>query len=236
MHVQNKPLLFGLLAGALGLWMLLSWDPVAREELDEDADAMTQPEPTSAPEPAAPPAAAAAPEQQPQQAEAPKEDPEPADQEPTDEAPVGDSPSGIKLVQASREELDKANLPPPSPSGPLKELQKEFESSARDASSSALEAKIEHAFKLQGVPPELLESAVCHGDTCRVRARWTPERAGGFTVAVTSLAVNMVAKEGEEQPAFDRNFAVGEAGERNSNGERSIDIYIRKRAAEPAKP
>ena len=225
--MQNKPLLFGLLAGAVGLWILLSWDPVAREELE------ATPEPT--PEPAATPAAAPPlapqpqPQPQPQLAEAPAHDPEPAAQEPAEEAPAGDPP-GIKLVQASREELDKANLPPPSASGPLQELQKEFEGAARDASSSALEARIGEAFKLQGVAPELLESAVCHGETCRIRARWTPERAGGFTVAVTSLAVNMVPKEGAEQPPFDRNFAVGPAGDRNSNGERTIDIYVRKRA------
>ena len=230
--MQNKPLLFGLLAGAVGLWILLSWDPVAREELD---DATTQPEPE--PAPAAPPAAAPTPPQQPQPqlAEAPKHEPEPAPQEPqeqTEEAPAGDPP-GIKLVQASKEELDRANLPPPSASGPLEALQKEFESAARDASSSALEGKIGEAVQLQGVAPELLESAVCHGETCRVRARWTPERAGGFTVAVTSLAVNMVPKDGDEQPAFERNFAVGPAGERNSNGERSIDVYVRKRATKP---
>jgi hypothetical protein len=221
--VQNKPLLFGLLAGAIGLWLLLSWDPVAREELEDDASTEIEP----APEPA-PPAATPPPVQQPQQAEAPTHEPEPAPEEPAAEAPVGDTPSGIKLVQASREELDRANLPPPSPNGPLEELKKEFESSARDASSAELEAKIQDVFKLEHVPPELLESAVCQGNTCRVRTRWTPQRAGGFTLALTKLAIKMVAKEGEE-PIFDRSFAVGEAGERNSNGERSIDVYVRKR-------
>jgi len=224
--VQNKPLLFGLLAGAIGLWLLLSWDPVAREELADEA--ATPIEPAPSPEPAPPPAAP--PVEQPQQAEAPKHEPEPAPapEEPAADAPVGDTPSGIKLVQASREELDRANLPPPSANGPLEALKKAFESSARDASSAELEAKIQEVFKLEHVPPELLESAVCQGDTCRVRTRWTSQRAGGFTLALTKLAIKMVAKEGEE-PIFDSSFAVGEAGERNSNGERSIEVYVRKR-------
>jgi hypothetical protein len=80
------------------------------------------------------------------------------------------------------------------------------------------------------VPPELLESAVCHGSTCRVRTRWTSARAGGFTIAITTLAVKMVADD-STAPVFDRNFAVGQASERNSNGERSIDVYFRKSAA-----
>lgn len=229
--MHNKPLLFGLLAGAVGLWILLSWDPVAPEEPDNDAvteldesPAEPTPSPSSAPAPAQGPAPA------PQLAEAPKHDPEPTEPPAEEEAPSA-APSGIKLVQASREELDRAHLPPPSASGPLQELQKEFESGARDGSSAALESRIEEAFKLQGVAPELLESAVCHGDTCRVRTRWTPERAGGFTVAMTSLAINLIPQEGQEQPAFERNFAIGEAGERNSNGERSIDVYIRKRTS-----
>jgi hypothetical protein len=126
-----------------------------------------------------------------------------------------------------------AHLPPPSASGPLQDLQKEFESAARDASSAQLEKTVEEAFRLQHVPPELLESAVCHGSTCRVRTRWTPERAGGFTVAITTLAVKLEGEEGSG-PMFDRNFAVGQASDRNSNGERSIDVYFHKRA-KPAK-
>ena len=226
MRVQNKPLLFGLLAGAIGLWMLLSWDPVAREELNDEVVAQTEPSPEPPPAAPAAPAAAPAPTQPPAQ---PAAAPEPAAalEEPAEEAPAGDPPSNFKLVTASREELDKANLPPPSPNGPLQELQKEFESGARDGNSAELEAKIQEIFKLQHVPPELLESAVCQGNTCRVRTRWTSQRAGGFTLALTKLALKMVPDAPE--PMFERNFAVGPAGERNSNGERSIDVYVRKR-------
>jgi hypothetical protein len=221
--VQNKPLLFGLLAGAIGLWLLLTWDPVAHEELDNDAMTETDPSPPPEAAPSTP-----APAQQ-AHAEAPKPEPEQAPEEPPEEAPAAaDPPSGIKLVHIPDQEIDVDNLPPPSPSGPLMELQKEFESAARDASSSQLEAKIEEAFKLQHVPPELLESAVCHGSTCRVRTRWTSQRAGGFTVAMTTIAVKLVSEEGGE-PMFERNFALGQASERNSNGERTIDAYFRRR-------
>lgn len=230
--MQHKTLLFGLLAGAIGLWLLLSWDPVAREELDDDA--VTETEPAPAPSQAPPPQAAPAPAQ-PQLAAAPKPAAEPAPEEPAEEAPAAAEQSNFKLVRIPDQEVDVANLPPPSASGPLQELQKEFESTARDSSSAQLEAKIEEAFKLQHVPPELLESAVCHGNTCRVRTRWTPARAGGFTIAVTTLATKLIPKEGEE-PTFERNFAVGPASERNSNGERSIEVYFRKRSDAPVKP
>ncbi|HTU62243.1 MAG TPA: hypothetical protein VMF89_27480 [Polyangiales bacterium] len=227
--MQNKPLLFGLLAGAIGLWVLLSWDPVAREELSDEAVTQTEPSPAPAP---APPAAAPPPTQpKAQPAAAPDPAPTAAPEEPAPEAPAAEP--NFKLVTASREELDRANLPPPSPNGPLEALQKEFESAARDGSSAEMEGKIQEIFKLQHVPPELLESAVCHGNTCRVRTRWTSERAGGFTLAMTKLAIKM-SPEGEE-PMFDKTFAVGQAGERNSNGERSIDVYVRKRP-DPARP
>jgi hypothetical protein len=133
----------------------------------------------------------------------------------------------MKLERITDQDVDMAHLPPPSASGPLIELQREFESTARDASSSALEAQIASAFKLQHVAPELLVSAVCHGSTCRVRTRWTAARAGGFTVAMTTLAVKLSGDEGSA-PLFDRNFALGQASERNSNGERSIDVYFRR--------
>ena len=230
--MQNKPLLFGLLAGAVGLWILLSWDPVAREEFD---DAVV--EHTEVPEepPAATPVVAAPAEPAPKPTQEPAVEPAPTPEETTEEALEGEPPSGIQLVHAPKEDVDMANLPPPSASGPLKALEEEFESGARDAQSSQLEDKIGEAFKSQHVPPELLESAVCHGSTCLVRTRWTPERAGGFMIAFTTLAVQTVGEDGTT-PIFERNFAIGQASERNSNGERSIDVYLRKRPSSPEQP
>lgn len=226
MRVQHKTLVLGLLAGVVGLWLLLSWDPVLREEPAEMAVAQVEPipaKPTAAPPPAAAPI----------EAPAPAEEPEP---EPTPEAPVpelrtasGELQSSMKLTRFVDQDVDMANLPPPSASGPVIELQKEFESGARDASSAALEERITSAFKLQHVAPELLDSAVCHGSTCRVRTRWTSARAGGFAVAMTTLASQLSGEEGSA-PLFDRNFGLGQASERNSNGERSIDVYFRRAA------
>jgi hypothetical protein len=216
-------LVVGVVAAVACLWLILSWEPVTREEpLD---NAFSQPEPAAAPDLVPPPAAAAQPEQPaPPAAAAAEPEPEP-EPEP---APTEPPPTGFKLEQAVPEKVeDMAHLPPPSSSGPLADLQKEFESAARDTDSARVESVIAEAFKLQHVPPELLESATCQGGICRVRTRWTPERAGGFTIAVTTLAVK-VPGEGQDTLMFDRNIAVGPASDRNSNGERVIDVYLRK--------
>ena len=217
-------LVVGVVAAAACLWLILSWEPVAREEpLD---NTFSQPEPAAAPETVSPPAAAARPEQ-PAQPHAPEPEPVP-DPEPGTNPPTPTEPL-FKLEQAVPEKLDDmAHLPPPSASGPLTELQKEFESSARDTDSARVEGLIADAFKMEQVPPGLLESAVCQGGICRVRTRWTPERAGGFMMAVTTIAVK-VPGDGQDTLMFDRNIAVGPASDRNSNGERSIDVYLRKR-------
>lgn len=216
-------LVVGVVAAVACLWLILSWEPVAREEPHDTASS----EPVAASDSVPQPAAAATKPEQPTQPAAPE--PEPAPDEPAEPADPPAAEPLFKLEQAVPEKVDDmAHLPPPSASGPLAELQKEFEGAARDTDSARVESLIAEAFKLQHVPPELLESAVCQGGICRVRTRWTPERAGGFMVAVTTLAVK-VPGDGQDTLMFDRNIAVGPASDRNSNGERSIEVYLRKR-------
>jgi hypothetical protein len=232
--VQSKTLMIGLLAAVACLWLLLTWEPVSREAPElSTAD-------TEAPEaaPAPPPSAALPPplpsNQEPAVAQAPS--PAAAHEEPAPPAAAPTEPDNadplrhgsIPLVPADPRELNVADIPPPSASGPLEQLQKQFESGSRDAASTAMEQSVQEAFKLTGVAPELLESAVCQGEICRVRTRWTPERASGFTVAFSTLALNLPGVDGTSA-MFEKNFALGPASDRNSNGERTIDVYLRKR-------
>ena len=102
----------------------------------------------------------------------------------------------------------------------------------RDASSGSLESTVETAFRVPQVPKDLLGSVVCHGTVCRAHMRWTRERAGGFMLAMMSLTSKPPDQPGDPPP-FSHNFAIGEAAERNSNGERELDVYLRKQESAP---
>lgn len=230
-RVQQKMLVVGVAAAVACLWLILSWEPVGRDEPLEESFSPT--EPNEAPEAVTPPAAAPQAEPARPAPAAPPTEPPPNHEEPAEPAAPAE-PTGFKLERAKPEQVDDmAHLPPPSASGPLEDLKKEFESAARSTDSARIEGLIGDAFRLQHVPPELLESAVCQGEVCRVRTRWTPERAGGFTIAVTTLAVK-VPGDAENSLMFETNLAVGPASDRNSNGERTIEVYLRKRKP-PAK-
>jgi type IV secretory pathway VirB10-like protein len=229
-RVNQKIVLLGVVAGVVCLWLMLTWEPVSQDEPVDAAPAADQDPPSLAP--VAPPTAAL--KAVPPTPDPPKQAPAPSEEPAHDPAPEQDPTtpkSNFVLEKIPDQQVDMANLPPPSASGPREALQKEFESAARDSSSSELEKTIEEGFKMDHVAPELLEAVVCHGSVCRVRTRWTPERAGGFTIAMTKLAVKVVGDPGSD-PLFERNFAVGQASERNSNGERTLDVYFRKNQAQ----
>lgn len=231
-RVRQKILMFGLPLAVALLWLMLTWEPVDRhvvESVSEEApaDEERQPTPPQPPEvsvttarpaaipAAAPPAAAPEPEEEPEEPE--------------------DTPSSIKLVHIDPQQQDPNELTPPAASGPYKELQTIFESAARDANSSAMESTIESAFKAPEVPEGLLESVVCQGEVCRMRTRWTPKRAGGFMHAMMGLG-SMHLDEDEKTLLFERNYGFGEASERNTNGERYIDVYVHKKITDPNVP
>jgi hypothetical protein len=200
----------------------------SHEELETSPSASTN-TPTPAPEPAQAPAAAKAPPtaaQAPARAEHPAEEPS-EDEVHYERTASGEIKSGMPLERIPDEALDPNNMQPPATSGPLAELEKEFEGSARDASSSSLEATVESAFRGPNVPKELFDSVVCHGSVCRAHTRWTRERAGGFMLAMMTLTAKAPDQPGGPPP-FSTNFAIGKAAERNTNGERELDVYFRK--------
>jgi hypothetical protein len=228
--VQQKILLFGLPLAVVCIWLLLTWEPVSRHTEDDIAgetapSVKLETPPTPAAEPPSAPVVTA-----PSAAPSPPQPDEPPPTEP--EAPLADEPSSMKLEMIPDQHVDPQDLPPPRMSGPIRELQEQFESAARDSGSSALESTVESAFKIPTVPEGLLDSVVCHGEICRIRARWTPQRAGGFMYAITELATKSADPEGKT-PLFARNYGFGEPAERNSNGERVLEVYIRKQSAAP---
>lgn len=222
-------LMFGLPLAVVAVWLALTWEPVVRrppEEHDSSEAAALDPAPAA---------------QQPEAAQEPAVEPPPrpsappASQTETALEPAAEPAevkSSMRLELIEDQPIDMDHLPPPRSSGPVAQLQHDFEGAARDSSSGALESTIEGAFETPEVPAGLLDSVVCHGAVCRVRTRWTPQRAGGFMFAITALGT-MHAGEEQTSLMFERNYGIGEASERNTNGERYLDVYVRKHVAEP---
>ena len=220
--MQTKTLIAGLVVAVAGVWLLVSWEPVSRER-DEPVSGAQAPGPEAAQAPTPPPAQAPGP--------AAQAEPQPRSAEPDEvvyeRTPSGEVKSDMKLERIPDEAKDPNNMQPPASSGPLDLLQKDFETSARDANSSSLESTVEAAFHAPQVPKELFDSVVCQGTVCRARTRWTRERAGGFMLAMMSLTSKPPDQAGAPPP-FSYNFAIGQASERNSNGEREIEVYLRR--------
>jgi hypothetical protein len=229
--VQQKILLIGLPLAVVCIWLMVTWEPVSRQTQDSPAS-----EPMPAAEAPPPPPTAAA--QPPAAPVAPATNAAPVRQldeppmQPETEISAGDEPSSMKLEMIPDQKIDPQNLPAPRKSGPIVELQQQFESGARDSSSSALESTVESAFKIPTVPEGLFDSVVCHAEVCRIRARWTPQRASGFLFAITELATKSADAEGKT-PMFARNYGFGEPSERNSNGEQVLEVYVRKQGDAP---
>jgi len=160
--------------------------------------------------------------------------PEPEGEEEEEPAEPEEMPSSIALEHIDPSQEDPATIQPPSASGPYKELQTIFESAARDASSAGTEAAIESAFKVPEVPEGLLEAAVCQGQVCRIRTRWTPGRAGGFMHAM--VALGSMRSDTDESPLFERNYGFGKASERNTSGEQYVEVYVHKKITDPDVP
>jgi hypothetical protein len=194
----------GVLALGLALiWALLSWDPVDRSP-ETQTTVATAPEPAPAPtgpvvQPAAPTKPLAQAPEPPAAAPKPASDPTPSQ--------------------------DESTWPIPESSGPLEELKRAFDQEPRASSAVAAEAAIHTGFEGPAVKPGLLESVLCRTTVCRVRMRWTRDRALGFMAGLMYVVTDPV-----DGLRFDQNLAIDHPAEPNAAGERTIDVYIKLHA------
>jgi hypothetical protein len=123
-------------------------------------------------------------------------------------------------------------IPAPERSGPVDELKKRFTSEPRASASARVESAIEAHFRRPEVPAGLLESVLCRTTVCRVKTRWSPERAQGFLSATMLL----VTEPAGDQAGFDPNVGISPEADPAPDGSRAIDVYVLLSAAEPSEP
>lgn len=195
----------GVLALGLALiWALLTWNPVDRSQESETTATATEPAPSA---PVVQPAAPAASPSQPL-----AHAPEPPASAPTPAADPAQNP-------------EDSAWPVPESSGPVAELKRVFEGEPRASSAVAAESAIHTGFVGPAVKPALLESVLCHTSVCRVRMRWTKDRALGFMAGLMHVITDPV-----EGVQFEQNLAIDQASEPNAAGERTIDVYLKLQA------
>ena len=198
-----------VLLGLVLIWSLLSWEPsVDRpEQVETPQPPATEPTLAAAdkPEPAAP-AAEAAP------AKAPVPTAPPPAAEPTK---PGDKPA----------DPETAPWPVPQMGRPVADFTSQFESEPTDSKAVAAESAIQTGFAGPSVHPALLDSVLCHTLVCRIRMRWTQERAVGFMGGLMHVVTDPL-----DNVQFDGQVAIDQPLEPNAAGERMVDAYVRLKA------
>jgi len=130
----------------------------------------------------------------------------------------------------TREPVDpRAKAGAPVPMGPIEELARLFRTEPRGPAAVPMERHIAAAFRIDGTPPELLQSVLCRTTVCRIETRWTAERAEPFLGAFMGL---MAGRDGTQSELFDPDLAVSPEDEIDENGVLAVTVYLRLR--EPA--
>lgn len=190
-----------VVVGLILIWSLLRWDPVDKPEEAESEPPPPAAEPALAANRVEPVEPAASPDE-PAPAPAPTPAPEPP--------PVKDNANNA------------AAWPVPEMGGPIHEYKNQFESEPTDSNAVAAESAIHTGFSGQALSSGLLDSVLCHTLVCRVRMRWTQERAvhfmGGLMHVVTDPADNV---------EFENTLAIDQPQDPNAAGERMVDVYVR---------
>jgi hypothetical protein len=210
---RNVGALIALVGGALLLWFALRWD--AKSAAPQPA----QETETSASEPSAVPDSIA------------HEEPR-ATAVPAPVAPTPASTSQAKAQQPTSVAAPGQGIPPPQRTGPVDELAALFAKEPRASDASAIESLVTASFQRPGVPPGLLQSALCRTSVCRVQTQWSPERAQGFLAAVMQL----VARPNGDPTDFDPHVAIEPAEASAAAGDRAVTVYLRRLAEPSAEP
>jgi hypothetical protein len=71
----------------------------------------------------------------------------------------------------------------------------------------------------------LLKGVLCRSSVCKVETRWTPARAAGFMGAFMNL---VASPDGAPSRKFDHEIAISPEGAPDTNGERAIDVYLKR--------
>lgn len=204
--------MIALIVGAAAIWWAALGGPTpeaeeladAASETDQPAAAPTAPTDTPPSEPTAP----AAPP-----ANGPSADPAPA-------AALAETPPPPQPTPTPEEQI-----PAPERTGPVDELKAAFESEPRDSNATDPESAIQAAFHRPEVPSGLVKSVLCRSSVCKVETRWTPAGAAGFMGALMSL---VASPEGAANRKFEPEIAVAPEGAPDANGQRSIDVYLKR--------
>ena len=194
----------GVVCGGLALiWMLLSWQPVDRH-VDDSVQAVADPEPI--------PTQPTAPSEEPEPQLAALILPQPAAPAAKPEEPAPDDGT--------------AQWPVPSASGPYAELKQAFESEPRDSNIIGAESAIQTGLSGRAVHPSLVDEVLCHSTVCRVRMRWTKERAYGCWAGLMHIVTDPV-----DGAQFEHNMGIDQPSDPNAVGERMVDVYLKLRSA-----
>lgn len=121
----------------------------------------------------------------------------------------------------------------PGERGPKEEYQALYDRSARDAAAHEVESAIKSAFG-KSTTPDLLHSASCHEQVCKVLIRWTPERMRDYVASMRGLALGMAWPPG--QPGFESQIAITTASQKDQDGGRLVELLLKRRSPSAPKP
>jgi hypothetical protein len=189
----------------------------------------------------------------PEDAPPPREtdDAEPADAFPSDEAeaiPQDEQAAHAEHAQPSNPAVVDDEAQPPEPAQAREERApplpqrsvpsllepriEQFESEPRDSDAAEWEKHIAAFFDHDDVPPGVLDSVLCRKTICRVRMRWTSERA----IGVMSASMRMFMGEGGTWPSdkLHPDPAIDVDPDADPNGVVIVDLYARRKTPEEA--
>lgn len=202
---RNLWLTIALVLGAAAIWWAVLLEPAAPDAEEPVAVApVTEPAPIPTPPPPSPRA-------------------EPPTAAPPANAPSADPPPSPSPAQEAAPAPDE-QIPAPERTGPVEELAAAFASEPRPSNATEAEGVIQAAFRR----PEangLLKGVLCRNSVCKVETRWTPARAAGFMGAFMNL---VASPDGAPSKKFDHEIAISPEGAPDANGERSIEVYLKR--------
>jgi hypothetical protein len=102
--------------------------------------------------------------------------------------------------------------------GPVAEYRALYQSEPRDSEAPAVESMIRAAFPASDGAPDLIKSISCRETICKIEMRWSMERLRPYIAGIT-----------RSQAGFKRPLAVSPVGPKDSNGVRSIEVYLKRK-------
>jgi outer membrane biosynthesis protein TonB len=216
---RNFWLTTSLVLGAAAIWWAVLWGPAKPDATEPDAEepAAIAPD-TEQPAAAVPTPPASPPPHDDHERTTPTAPPANAPSAEASPAPTAPPPQ-----QAAPTAPDQ--IPAPERTGPVDQRKAAFESEPRDSNASEPESAIQAAFRRPEVPSGMVKSVLCRRSVCKVETRWTPAGAAGFMGALMHL---VASPEGAANRKFEPEIAVAPEDAPDTNGERSIDVYLKR--------